>query len=194
MYIPESTDKNVTLIECTYTVPTNPTVDDGSTPKWWVGLQSTDGMGVLMKPQLTWQDSKWLINTEVLDYSKTPPVKVLSPTLVVVSGDEVVASVRSDTHPATGVYTLSIGRSGGPVSSQTFTAGVAETRAYAVMEHQPKNCEALPVEEQLTLHGVKVEVGGAPDAAHWKANLKNFPACSSESKLAGDNITFMWTV
>ena len=37
---------NITLISATYVVPSNPLVDEGSTPKWWVGLQSADGNGV----------------------------------------------------------------------------------------------------------------------------------------------------
>ena len=76
MYEPAAGEKgNVTLISAKYTVPGNPVADDGSTPKWWVGLQSTDGNGVPMKPQITWQNSSWIINTEVLDYS--PPMPLL---------------------------------------------------------------------------------------------------------------------
>ena len=88
--------KNVTLVSGRYTVPAPPETDDGTTPKWWVGLQSTDGMGVLMKPQLTWGNRSWIINTEVLDYSLRPSVKHLSRDLIVFPGDVIDASVEGD--------------------------------------------------------------------------------------------------
>jgi hypothetical protein len=149
---------NVTLVAATYVVPQPPLdVDDGTAPKWWVGLQSADGMGVLMKPQLTWQNATWVISTEVLDYSVVPSFKALSAELEVRAGQLVDASVRETGGAGSGVYTLTIGaRAAAParggarvpaaaasatsavaaVSSQVYTAGVAETRAYAVMEHQ----------------------------------------------------------
>ena len=118
---------------------------------------SLDGMGVLMKPQLTWQNATWVISTEVLDYSVVPSFKALSAELEVRPGQLVDASVRETGGAGSGVYTLTIGaRAAAParggarvpaaaasatsaaaaVSSQVYTAGVAETRAYAVMEHQ----------------------------------------------------------
>ena len=85
---------NVTLISTTYTVPAKPSADNGSTPKWWVGMQSADGNGVLMKPQLTWQNSSWVINTEVLDYSLSPSVKIVSAALTVAPGDVLGSMAR----------------------------------------------------------------------------------------------------
>ena len=110
IYLPEAAG-NVTLISTTYTVPANPAADNGSTPKWWVGMQSTDGQGTLMKSQLTWLNHSWVINTEVLDYSLTPSVKVLSAALTVSPGDVIDASVRAtDTSGASGAYRLAIGQ------------------------------------------------------------------------------------
>ena len=168
----------VTAVSCTYIVPSRPRIDDGSTPKWWVGLQSSDGNGTLMKPQITWQNSSWQINTEVLDYSLTPPLKVLSPTVNVSAGDFITASVHD---LGNGTYELAIGRVGAPpVSSQLYAPRIAETRAYAVMEHQPVNCAALPREGRLDLD-VQVAVGAANHpVASWTA-MPHLPACGARS-------------
>jgi hypothetical protein len=187
----------VTAVSCTYRVPSRPRVDDKSTPKWWVGLQSSDGNGTLMKPQLTWQNSTWIINTEVLDYSITPPLKVLSPTIVVAPGDAIAASV---VNVGNGVYELAIGVAGSaPMSMQRYAPKIAETRAYAVMEHQPLNCAALPSEGQLNLDvHVTVGTGKDPVASNWTA-MPFIPACDARSAVKrdpGDNhtttIAFTW--
>jgi hypothetical protein len=191
IYVPAAAEqgKNVTQVSCTYTVPAMPLADDGSTPKWWVGLQSADGMGVLMKPQLTWQNSTWVINTEVLDYSVVPNIKHVSKTLTVSPGDTISASVSDITN--NGTYKLAIGHVDGPISTQHYKAGVAETRAYAVMEHQPKNCAALPAAGRLTLQDVHVKVGGAVGTAIWTA-AQHIPACYARSVINGGDITFSW--
>lgn len=188
--------KNVTFLSFQYTVPPCPLIDDGVTPKWWAGLQSTDGMGVLMKSQLTWQNSSWIINTEVLDYSMSPSPKVISKTLPVASGDEIEASVRMHLENP-GMYTLAINRVASPsdVSTQTYMAGVAETRAYVVMEHQPKNCATLPQSEHLTFHVAVGDGSGgrANSSAVWTPGL-HIPACSTKSVVDGQAVTFSWEV
>lgn len=150
-----------------------------------------------MKPQLTWLNASWSISTEVLDYSLTPNVKVVSQAIAVAAGDVIDASVTSTDHTgASGEYTLRIGKQGGgPASSQTYTmltASEPQTRAYAVMEHQPKNCSELPVAGQFTLHDVQVGVGGAPgDAKLWVAE-QHLPVCGARSSVVDRDITFSW--
>ena len=192
VYTPTATERgrNVTLVSSSYVVPSIPFVDDGTTPKWWVGLQSADGMGVLMKPQLTWKNNSWVINTEVLDYSVTPSPKFLSKSMEVEPGDIIEASVRGTN---SGTYTLKIGPKNFPdrVSSQVYVAEVAETRAYVVMEHQPKNCSALPTSGKFTFHDVRVEVGAVPGTATWTA-MQHLPACGAQSTIVGRDIMFSW--
>jgi hypothetical protein len=189
---------NISLVAATYTVPADPITEDGSTPKWWVGLQSTDGSGVLMKPQLTWRnDSTWSISTEVLDYSLSPAVKVVSKEITVVAGDVIDASVTATDHTgASGEYTLRIGKQGSTgATSQTYTVVTAsepQTRAYAVMEHQPTNCSALPAAGALTLHDVRVGIAGAPGHASVWVAKQHLPACGARSAVAGRAITFSW--
>lgn len=194
---------NVTLVSASYEVPEPPLDDDGTTPKWWVGLQSADGMGVLLKPQLTWQNATWVINTEVLDYSKVPSFKSLSAPLVVQPGQRIDASVRETGRAGTGEYTLAIGPSAragegatAGVSSQVYAVGVAETRAYAVMEHQPANCWALPRAGEFVMRGVGVEVAGAPaDPSLWVAR-SHLPVCNAHATVSGSDgvIRFRWRV
>ena len=191
---------NITSVSATYVVPTNPIADDGSTPKWWVGLQSADGNGVLMKPQLTWSNSSWGISTEVLDYSVTPNVKIVSKVIAVAAGDVIDASVTSaDRTGASGTYRLSIGKQqgggGASASVQTYTVRTAsepQTRAYAVMEHQPKNCSELPASGKFTFHDVQVGVGGNPgDTNLWVAK-QHLPVCGARSTAADRTIMFSW--
>lgn len=135
-----------------------------------------------MKPQLTWLNASWSISTEVLDYSLTPNVKVVSRAIAVAAGDVIDASVTStDRTGASGEYTLRIGKQGGgPASSQTYTmltASEPQTRAYAVMEHQPKNCSELPLDSsRFTMSRLALGVPRATQSSGSPSNTSRSAA------------------
>ena len=136
------------------------------------------------QPQLTWVNASWVVNTEALDYATTPPRKALSRALQVLPGQSVHSSIQ---RLPSGAYSLSIEVDGGAASGQTSAPSLPELRAYAVMEHQPRRCAALPPEKTLAMR-----LDAAPLRGGWTAHSFR-PACSASCRLdPGDGVTFSW--
>lgn len=185
-------DDDIALLSASYLVPPAPRIiDDTSTPKWWIGLQAASGEGVLMKPQLTWQNQSWVINTEVLDYSLTPSKKILSPALTVSPHDVIDASICRGLRGG-GSYTLTI-RQGSRSSSQTYQTELGETRAYAVMEHQPNYCGALPTSGSFLFDNVTVKLASGAQGV-WIAR-QYLPACGVRANMVPNRraVAFSWS-
>jgi hypothetical protein len=189
-------DAEITMLNTTWVVPSNPATPRGSNaPGWWFGLQTSKGNGALIQPILAygykgdvysifnacfdWTDGSWHTSPET--YTVKPGDTITSS--VYKSGDReftMVISSKDTGKTITTPYTLQ--------KKQTL----AESTAYFVLEHQPRTCKAYPASGDCKFENIYVEVAGKEVTPTWTAaHVEN--ACNSEAVIVDSKtIDFTW--
>ena len=182
----------ITRMSATMIVPPTPTSSDGGVA-FWFGLQTSKGDGALVQPIMSkWLGDSFYMFQEIFDWTdfqdkQSTPIKV-SAGDVVTAQVEYVASSKS--------YRMSMNSSGTTEQSNyeyQLLQSETESTAYFVLEHQPDNCNELPVTGFVSWTNIQVDVNGTPVKDPLFVAAQESPACGSKAVVQGDWVNITWT-
>eukprot|EP00944_MAST-04C_sp_MAST-4C-sp1_P010416 g10416.t1 len=176
----------ITLINTSWTVPSDPKTSFGSNaPGWWYGVQTADGAGALIQPILAygyqgsvfsifngvfdWNDGSWHTSDEV--YTVQPGDKITSSVVYREKDNSYDMIIAADGKSITTNYKIL------PAQGDKN-----ESVAYFVLEHQPLFCAAYPSDGVCTFENIYIEVDGKAVTPDWKAEQED-PKCDSKATI-----------
>ena len=186
----------ITLINTSWTVPSDPKTSFGSNaPGWWYGVQTADGAGALIQPILAygyqgsvfsifngvfdWNDGSWHTSDEV--YTVQPGDKITSSVVYREKDNSYDMIIAADGKSITTNYKIL------PAQGDKN-----ESVAYFVLEHQPLFCAAYPSDGVCTFENIYIEVDGKAVTPDWKAEQED-PKCDSKATIVNpETIKFTW--
>jgi len=154
----------ITSVTANWQVPAKPAKAGDSSPSWWYGLQTTDGLGALLQPVLVWNDRikepAYEISNAVMDWSQNCSWTT-DGTTTVRPGDSIHSSIH---RVGMSDYVQSIGVNSNKSATLSYKLKTAapETTLYFVMEHQASRCDRYPADQVVRFSGVTVEVDNKP--------------------------------